>query len=87
MINNAAAVLLNFVGTGNAKSQNLDIGVTWLFFTCVSGSLQQGQAAVQVLPPAAAPQGPATHQRQEPPRPQERRPPTGQCDREIMFKS
>ena len=33
---------------------------------------------MQVLPPAAAPQGPATHKRQEPPRAEERRPPTGE---------
>ena len=49
--------------------------------------MQQGQAAVQVLPPAAAPQGPATHQRQEPPRAEERRPPTGERQSEALKKS
>jgi hypothetical protein len=33
--------------------------------------VQQGEARLQVLPPAPAPQGPATHQRKEPPRTQE----------------
>jgi hypothetical protein len=31
-----------------------------------AGAVQQGEASLQVLPPAPAPQGPATHQRQEP---------------------
>ena len=40
-------------------------------FCFVSGPVQQGEAGLQVLPPAPAPQGSAPHQRPEPPRTQE----------------
>ena len=70
------------VSTSKSMLKEVDCKVTSFPFS-VSGSLQQGQAAVQVLPPAAAPQGPATHQRQEPPRAEERRTPTGKGHYDI----
>ncbi len=43
-------------------------------FSPISGSVQPRQTAMQVLPPAAAPKGPALDQRAEPPGAEERRP-------------